>query len=214
MIVFSVIAFALPFPSGGAFWMAYCFGMLALCLQIYVFEVSFAKGKEVKSKFYGFPIARIGVIYLAIQVVLSFVEMALANIMPAWVALSVNIVLLALAMIGCVSADMMRDEIIRQDVQLIKNVSNMRELQSMTAALAGQCEDSELKKLLQKVADEFRFSDPVSADATMALESELKNQAREIQQALIDEDYMSARKMTNKMLVDLKERNRVCGLSK
>ena len=78
LIVFSVIAFAAPFAKTGVFWMAYLFGVIAIAYQIYVFQISFNQGDDVKSKFYGFPIARVGVIYLAVQLVLSLIEMCLA----------------------------------------------------------------------------------------------------------------------------------------
>ena len=214
VLVFSVLAFVIPFSRTEVFWVAYAFGLLAFLLQIYVFTISFAKGNEVRSKFYGFPIARIGILYLAVQVILSYVEMALNDVMNTWVAVAVNVIVLAIAMIGCIAADAMREEIVRQDKQLEKNVSNMRELQSMTATLAGLCSDAELKKSLQKMADEFRFSDPVSAEETIGLEKELKQQVDEMQQALLEEDMEAVKKMCNKVSADLAERNRICALNK
>ena len=65
-IIFSVISFAPPFHKAGVFWLAYIFGVIAIVYQIYVFKISFSQGDDVKSKFYGFPIARVGVIYLGI----------------------------------------------------------------------------------------------------------------------------------------------------
>ncbi len=68
--------------------------------------------------------------------------------------------LLALAVIDCITVDAKHDEIIRQDTALKKNVGNMRELQSLSAALVGQCADASLKPTLQKLADEFRYEGP------------------------------------------------------
>ncbi|WP_310604163.1 hypothetical protein, partial [Anaerosporobacter sp.] len=75
LIVFSVIAFAVPFAKTSVFWLAYIFSVLAITFQIYVLKLSFSGKRETKSKFYGFPIARVGVIYLITQLLFSFIEM-------------------------------------------------------------------------------------------------------------------------------------------
>lgn len=213
-VVFSVIAFAAPFSMTALFWIAYIFGVIAIAYQIYVFKISFAKGEDVKSKFYGFPIAKIGVVYLVVQLALSLVQMCLAAFIPVWIVIIINIIPVAVAAIGCIAADGMRDEIVRQDVQLKKNVSNMRALQSLSATLMGMCSDESLKSELQKLADEFKFSDPVSSDATKEIEKDLDVQMKELQKALIDGDFESAKIFCGKLLGGLSERNRVCALNK
>ena len=212
--VFSVIAFVAPFSMPASFWIAYIFGVIAIALQIYVFKISFANGESAKSKFYGFPIARIGITYLVVQLVVSIVEMALASLLPLWVAIIINVLLLAAAVIGCIAADVMRDEVVRQDSQIKKDVTNMRSLQSLAASLAGQCPDESLKSDLQKLADEFKYSDPVSSDATKALETELDAQMKELQKALNERDIEGAKAYCNKLLSGLSERNRLCSLNK
>ena len=122
--------------------------------------------------------------------------------------------LLALAVVGCITVDAMRDEIIRQDGALKKNVGNMRELQSLSAALVGQCADASLKPTLQKLADEFRYSDPVSSEKTQEIEEDMKVQLGNIQQALVESDSDGAKKLCGKLMGSLAERNRVCSVSK
>lgn len=214
MIVFSVIAFAAPFTKTGVFWMAYLFGVVAIAFQIYVFQISFNQGDHVKSKFYGFPIARVGVIYLAVQLVLSLVEMCLAAIVPMWVSVIVNVLPIAFALIGCIAAEVMREEIVRQDIKIKTNVGNMRALQSQTASFVGMCQDAVRKKQLQDLADEFKYSDPVSSEATKEMEMELKFLVNEIQRALVDGDMKSVEGFLVRAKAGLAERNRVCKLGK
>ena len=214
LVVFSVIAFAAPFAKTVVFWMAYVFAVIAIAYQIYVFRISFSNEGDAKSKFYGFPIARVGVIYLIVQLVISLIEMVLAVFLPVWVAVIVNVFPIAFAIVGCIASDIMRDEIVRQDMQLKKDVSNMRALQSMSAALVGQCNDADLKKTIQNVADEFKFSDPVSSEQTKDMEQELQSQMNEIQKAVVDGDSASAKTLCSKILGSLAERNRICALNK
>lgn len=212
--VYSVIAFVVPFSKSAPFWIAYVFGVIAIAYQIYVFKISFTKGEDVKSKFYGFPIAKIGVVYLIVQLALSLIEMCLAAIIPAWIVIIINIIPIAVAAIGCIAADAMRDEIVRQDVQLKKDVSSMRSLQSLSASLVGQCSDESLRMELQKLADEFKYSDPVSSDTTKEMENDLDVQMKELQRALVDGDFESAKIFCGKLLGGLYERNRACALNK
>jgi len=213
-VVFSVLAFAPPFEMTTAFWLGYLFGVLAIAFQIYVFKISFSRGEDAKSKFYGFPIAKIGVCYLIVQLVISFIEICTAKYIPAWVVVVINIIPIAIAAIGCIAADVMRDEVVRQDVQIKKNVDNMRSLQSMSAALPGMCQDADLKKQLLSLAEDFRFSDPVSSEATSESETELKFLVGEIQRALSEGDIKTAENFCLRAKTSLAERNRICKLSK
>ena len=84
----------------------------------------------------------------------------------------------------------------------------------MSAVLVNQCADEDLKKTLKKIADDLRFSDPVSSGATAALEDELRRQLADIQQAVVDGDTEGAKALCGKMMGNLAERNRVCSISK
>lgn len=214
LAVFSVIAFAVPFPATPVFWVAYICGAFAILFQVYIFHLSFSNGPDAKSRFYGFPIARLGTYYLAAQLIVSLFEMALAKVAPLWVAILINVLLAAVTLIGCITADTMRAEIADQDGRLKKNVSNIRELRSLSAAMLNQCGDEDLRDTLRKIAEELRYSDPVSSDATEDIEAELNSQLNDIQQAIVDGDSEGARELCAKALSSIAERNRICSVSK
>lgn len=52
-VAFSVISFVLPYGHGAVFWVAYMFGVIAICIQAYVIPKAFVDGSSAKSKFYG-----------------------------------------------------------------------------------------------------------------------------------------------------------------
>lgn len=214
LVVFSVISFAIPFDKNNIFWFGYIFGIIAIAFQVYFLKISFFGEGDVKSKFYGFPIARIGLIYLVVQIVASFIEMAIGKYIPFWAVLIINVIIIALAASGCIATDAMREEIERQDTVLKKDVNRMRNLQSLASALEGQCQDVGLKKTLNRLADEFRYSDPVSSDSTVALEDDLLVQLNDIQRAIVDGDTEAVNKLCDSAVSVLKERNRICALNK
>ena len=78
LVAFIAIAFAVPFARTTVFWLGFGFAILAILFQLYIFKSAASANGDAKSRFYGFPIARIGVYYLVIQFVVSLVEMALA----------------------------------------------------------------------------------------------------------------------------------------
>lgn len=214
LVVFSVYTFAVPFERTGIFWLAYVAGIVALLFQIYVFKLAFSGDGSAKSKFYGFPVLRVGIIYLAVQMIISMSEMGLAWLLPNWVAVLINVFPIAFAIIGCVVTETMREEINKQDKTLSYDVNNMRALQSVSASLVGQCADGELKKAVQKLADEFKYSDPKSSESILDAENELKVQMDELKSAIIENDSDAAITLCKKISVNLAERNRLCKLEK
>ena len=215
LVVFNVIAFVIPIPKSAVFWVAYIFGMLAIAAQLLFMNVAFSGKEDIRSKFYGFPIARIGVIYGACQLLLSLAAMALGAFIPVWVPVVVFVIIAAAAGVGLVSTDMVREEIEKQDEKLVKDVSRMRSLQSKMNVLISQTDaGGELKTALDKLADEIKYSDPVSSSATEQIEDELNFNIEELQKAIVDDDNVSALTICKKTSGILAERNRLCKLNK
>lgn len=213
-VVYTLIVLAVPFAKGGMFWLTYLFTAAAFGVQAYVFKLSFEKEAGTKSKFYGFPIARVGVLYLAVQIVLGLVFMALAAVAPVWLALVLYLALLVAAAVGVIATDSIRDEVERQDTQLKKNVATMRALQSKAAALPARCEDATAKAALEKLAEEFRYSDPVSAPTLTDLETDMAATMEELSAAVTDGDNAAVLALCKKISATLAERNRLCKLNK
>ncbi|MBR3555004.1 MAG: hypothetical protein IKN89_03760 [Oscillospiraceae bacterium] len=214
LVLFCVLAFAIPFVHGAVFWLAFIFTIIAILAQLYIAKKAFANGEGARSKFYGFPIARVGFIYLVVQVLAGLVCMALGLVLPVWVAVVLFILILALAAIGFITVDAIRDEVERQDAVLKTNVTSMRTLQSKAAAIAAQCEDASLKSTLNAMSDKFRFSDPVSSAATEEAETGLAALMEELQTAVLDSDSEAASALAKRLEAALAERNRLCKLGK
>lgn len=196
-VAFSVIAFAVPFVKNGMFWSAYIFSVIAIAAQIYAYPKAFA-GESAKSKFYGFPIAKLSTVYLGIQLVLGLLFMAVAKWVPAWIGTVIFVLILCAAVVGFISADAMREEVERQDTVLKKNVYLMRGLQSKVRTLPDMCGDPGLRMLISDFAEEMNYCDPVSSDAIADIENELSANVDALQQAIVDGDNAAAFAMCKK----------------
>lgn len=216
LVVYNVIAFAVPFPKNAVFFVSWVFTLLALGAQVYVVCTAFYQGEGSRSKFYGFPIAKIGAVYLAVQMMLGLVFMTLgfALTVPMWMPLVLYVVLLGAAAVGLISTEATRDEIVRQEGNLKKNVFCMRALQSKVAGMVPLTKDTSVRTALEKFAEEIRFSDPISGVTLRDVETDLTTCVDDLQRAVADGDSAAALSMVEKAEATLSERNRLCKLNK
>lgn len=214
LVAYLVLALVIPFKHTATFWIGFVFGIIGLLVSVIGCTVAFKGAESAKSKFYGFPIARLVLIYAIVQTIVSFIFMAIAFICPPWICIIVSVILLVLAILGLVATDAVRDEIERQDVKIKTDVVSIRNLQSKTAFIVGQCDDEEAKKALSKLADSFKYSDPVSSPALADIEADLTSYVDELQSAVTDKDFGCVSTLCTKIESTLAERNSLCKLNK
>lgn len=214
LVLYILVAFLIPFVHTAAFWVSFVFTLLAFTVVTAALYIAFGKNPDAKSKFYGFPIARIGVIYGAAQLVLSLLFMALSLWVPVWVVVLVCAVVLGAAVIGLISADTVVEEIHAQDGKLKKNISLMRNLQSKLNQMASQCDNTDAAAAVKRFAEELRYSDPVSSDALADAEADLVAAVDDLQAAVVDGDSKAVKQLCGRASNLLAERNRLCKLNK
>ncbi len=216
LAVYNVIVFAVPFPKNAVFFVSWAFTLIAIAAQIYVVRSAFYRGEGAKSKFYGWPIAKLGAVYLIAQLGLGLAFMALgfAVSVPVWIPVVLYAMLLGAAAVGLISTEATRDEISRQDTKLKKDVSCMRTLQSKAMAMVPLAKDASVRTALERFAEEIRFSDPVSGAALEAAEADLSACVNDLQQAVLDNDQEAALTLEKRAEMLLAERNRLCKLEK
>lgn len=210
LAIYNLIAFVIPFAHTAAFWISYGFTMAAFLVVAASIYIAFIKNPDAKSRFYGFPIARIGVVYGGAQLAVSLVVMALAQWTPWWIPTLVYAIGMGATIIGLISAEAVVDEIKVQDVKLKDNTTMMRALQSKISQIASQTDDAAIKAL----AEEFRYSDPVSNDAIADAEADLAAAVDQLQAAFVDGDNEAMAQLCRKASALLAERNRLCKLNK
>lgn len=213
-VVYNVIVFAVPFAKTPVFFLSWGFTLIAIAVQIYNIRTAFYHGEGTKSKFYGFPVVKIGVGYWLAQTVLGLLFMVLGRVVQLWIPLVVYVVILGVSAVGFIAADAVRDEVVRQDVELKKDVVRMRALQSKAISMVPLAQDYQVRKALEKFAEDLRFSDPVSNVALEAVEADLASCVDALQQAVLDHDSEAALSLKEKAEMILAERNRLCKLEK
>lgn len=212
--IYLIVVFLIPFKRTSVYWISFGFTILALIVVGVSGYLTFIRRTDAKSKFYGFPIFKIALVYGAVQLVLGLIAMILGNLIPVKLILIVYFIILGLVTIGLIATESVKDQIQNQDDNLQMNVSLMRSIQSKVNQMVSLSDNSEINTAIHKLAEEIRFSDPVSNKALENIEYEIEANIDELQLAIIDEDYNSVKKLCTKVSIILSERNRLCKLYK
>lgn len=214
LVLYILIAFLIPFVHTALFWVSFVFTLIAFGVMGASFYIAFIINPDAKSRFYGFPIAKIGAIYGLAQLIAGLVFMALAVYAPVWLAVLVYAIALGAAVIGLISAEAVAEEIHNQDAKLKKDVTLMRSLQSKLNQMASQCDNPDATAEVKRFAEEMRYSDPVSSEALADIERDLTAAVEELQSAIVDGDSAATKQLCRKASGILVERNRLCKLNK
>lgn len=177
----SIIAFAVPTVKTATFWIAYVLTAAAFAAQIVIWKT--ALGKEtLKSKFLGFPVVHIGIVYTVIQVI-AFAVFMFVPTLPTWSAIVVCSVIAGISAVCMISADAGRNEIERVEAEVQKKVFYIRELQTVVELLTDVETDADTKAALDQLAEKIRFSDSMSSEKLANLENKISAKVLELKTA-------------------------------
>ena len=178
----SIIAFAVPTSKTATFWVAYVFTAAAFAAQIGIWKTALGKEGTLKSKFLGFPVVHIGIVYAIIQTV-AFAVFMFVPTLPAWSAIVVCSIIAGVSAVCMISANVGRNEIERVEAKVQKKVFYIRELQADIELLADNESDAAVKTALSQLAEKIHFSDPMGNEQLADLENKISTKVAELKTA-------------------------------
>lgn len=214
---FIIISFVLPVKKGIIFFISLIFGLISFAIQIPVFKLAFDKCETLKSKILGFPVFRVGYIYLATQITASIIFYIIGTAskkFPVGIEIAIFVLILFGALICSISADMARNEVERIEEEQIKNTETIKNLRIRSANAVNMTNDSILKKELEKLADDFRYSDPMSVGPVAEIDFNIEITFSELEKELNAGNADSALSVCQKLRTDISQRNIICKNSK
>lgn len=205
-----VLFFVIPFSKTVAAWTEFAFTIIAICGGCGISWHAF-KTEDLKRKIYGFPLFKIGFAYTAVQLFAGWIIVIIGSFVnvPMFISLVISILILAIAAIGTIGTSNVRGIITEQQDQARESVKQMKTFRLDLQSIVDICADKELKKRLEKLADDFRYSDPVSNDELSEIENNLQCEVKNLA-ALVNSDLDLAQKKVDKVSVLLANRNRRC----
>lgn len=212
MIVYIVLAAVIPFSKPAGSWITFAFTILSFILGAAISILAFDKGSTLISKFYGYPVFRIGIIYTVSQIIISvliFAVGAFVNV-PYWIGLSVSILLLGIAVIGVITADNARDYVNEVDTKNEVSTKPLTRFNIDIADILDNCKDPEVYEALKKLNEKFRYSDQVSSPATEEKEEEIKQEIEKLKNIINNENTENVIDEIRLISNLLSSRNRIC----
>lgn len=215
LIMYSVVFFVIPFEKTATMWATYIFAVLALIAGPGIVLLAFQKGETLKSKVYGFPILRLGVLYAVIQLVFSIIVCLINSFVdvPVWIVIVISILGMGCVAIGLIAADNTRDVIEQQEAETEQQIKTSKQFRIDIDGIVDLCEDDKVKAQLMKLSEEIRYSDPISAPELEELEAKILDELEQLREIVAD-DAETAILKTKKIAGLVADRNRRCKLLK
>ncbi len=206
LAVFNVIAFLIPKEYSENFWVSYAFIALAFIAQLGTAFFAF-KQENLNKFFLNVSTINISYITLVCVVVFGIVCIAIPNF-PAVVIAILNLLIIAICVVTIIKAKTGADIVSTIDDKVKSKVNFIRALQADVELLAESEKDEKVKALLKKLAEEIRFSDPMSNEELNALETEIQSKVSDIKYA---DDKLQ---LIEDILFTLAERDKKCKVLK
>ena len=213
ILVIYVLAFLLiPFPKNAASWISFGFTIVAIIYSLFVCAYVFNSKASVKSKFYGFPIIRVGVIYAVVQLVIGITVCRIDAVtaLPYWIALLISVLLLAAAAIGIIATDNTRDMVEEIEDAGKAQTFFVKSLTADTQCLIAKASNEAMKSELTKVYEAARYSDPVSNEALADVEGRITTALTSLTSAVKENNAEQVTLSAKELLELISERNIKC----
>ena len=214
--VFIILSLLVPFPKPTSSWIMFAFSIVAIAAGLFISYYAFGKSKNLMSKFYGYPLFRIGYLYTGIQLILTiilYIIGAFVNV-PYWIGLIISILLAGLAAIGCIVTDNARDIIEEIDTNEYASVQQVTQFQIDISDILDLCKDEEIKEPLSKLVTKFRYSDPVSSSKTADKEKEISDELEKLKSLISGGAKKDVLNEIDTVSTMLSTRNRMCEAGK
>ena len=181
-ILVSVVAFAVPSAKTAAFWISYAFTVIAFATQIAIWKAGLGRNESLKSKFLGFPVVHIGIVYLVIQSI-TLAAFLFIPTLPIWSAVVACAAIAGVFAVCLITSDVGRSEIERVSAKVQEKTFFIKQLQTEIELLADAETDVATKSALTQLAEKIRYSDPMSNEQIADIEDRITAKIAELKSA-------------------------------
>ena len=215
LAIYIVLVTVIPFEKPAGSWVAFSFGIVSILGSCGITLLAMLKGNGFRSKVYGLPVMKIGFTYLAAQMVVTFVLLVIGAFVavPGWIATVLGILLLGLCLIGVLVTDNVRDVVEEIEAKAEASIKVMKSFSVDMRTVVSHCKNDKILPLLEALAEDFRYSDPVSNDDTQPIETKIKAEVDNLD-ALVVADSEHTGEKIDEIKSLLATRNDICKSTK
>lgn len=212
VVLFVICGFA---DHEASFWISYVFMLLAfaaLTITGYMLKIRTVQPKD---WLLGYPVLKHSTIYIVVEFALSILFMALDSThCPWWVALAAQMIVLAVHAVFLISCFLAQETIIDVQTKVKDATSFIKLLQVDVEMVAEKTTDTAVKEAFLKLAEQVRYSDPMSNDNLFELEKQITLQVSNADSCITRNDIDGALQCCNRATLLLDERNKKCKVLK
>jgi len=215
-VIFTLLTLIIPFEKPAASWVMFAFSLFSVAGGCAISLYAFGKSNELKSKFYGYPVFRIGFIYTAVQLALSILMYfvgAFVNL-PYWVGVLISVLPAGMAAIGVIAADSATQYVQEIENKTVIATGTIRKFNVDIAGVLDICKNEDARAPLKKLVERFKYSDPVSSEATEEQEQEIKIEIENLKKIINTESTEVVIDKIQNISNLLSSRNRICEMEK
>ena len=202
--VYSAVLFLLKDTFDFSAWVLYAFTMIAfllLAMQIV------ASAKNSDSVVLDASLGLVTVVYFSIQLLLGGIICMCFTDLPDTTVLVSEIILLGVYLVLAFFMYSAQSHSSAQTINDKRSVNKLRLLENDIQCLAEQATDSEVKKALESLAEEIRYSDIASLPGLADVEARIAQNVAILQEELAEENANPLERIENIQRL-LRERNR------
>ena len=205
---FNAAVFILPVARGGNFWIAYAFTAIAFVFSTAVSLHTIIQ-PSLRRAFHRWPVMYVTWVYLVLQLVSGMVFITFPAVSARASAFS-GVILLSLCLCACITAGGANVEIEWRERAVGVKTSFLRSLREDVECLAARVEEDGLKAAFARLAEELRYSDPMSDPGLAAIEDEMRSRAVLLENAVSGGLREDAIEVCGELRRLLDERNKKC----
>ena len=179
-VLVSVITFAVPSAKNAVFWISYAFTVVAFAAQIVIWKSALGHVESLKSKFLGFPVVHIGIVYLVVQNIALIVFLSVPTL-PIWSTVVVCTVIAGVSAVCMIASTAGRSEIERVSAKVQEKTFFIKQVQTKIKLLADAETDAATKSALTQLAEKIRYSDPMSNEQIADIEDRITAKVAELE---------------------------------
>ena len=162
--------------SGIAFWASYAFVVIAFATAGITFLVTLLMKAELKDAFLRLPIFIHSITFLALELVVSSVFMAIVNFLgwDLWyLAIPAQLILLVVHIAIVISCFFVKGHIKKVDEKVKDKTNFIKLLKVDVDVIAETAVDAEVRDAYLKLSEQVRYSDPMSHESLFELEKQI-----------------------------------------
>lgn len=190
------------------FWISFVFIVISFVTNL-ICAFSAFKSENLENLFLSLPLVTISRTALIITVIAGSAIMLIPDC-PYWVAAVVCAVILLFNVVSIFKASWAAETISDTEEKIKTNTSFIRELTSGAQSLISRAQDNETKASCKKVYEAVRYSDPMSNSSLSQLEDEISLKFNELSLAVEENNTDKVKELSDKLVVQIKERNSKC----